>query len=127
MLLLPMAFTLGQTPMSPQSAGQGSMDPTQPNPNGGFPDPKLSKTPTKASKSGRAALDDSTKQIYGPNSTHYFLESDILNAKLVNRNIDTSLHLFQRYLFQEKSAYLTANLGNDGTAVRDIFVKSPIP
>jgi hypothetical protein len=125
MLLLPMAFALGQTPMSPQSAGQGSMDPTQPNSNGGFPDPKLSKTPAQASKSGRAALDDSTKQIYGPNSTHFFLESDILNAKLVNRNIDTSLHLFQRYLFQEKAYFLTANLGNEGTAVRNIFVKFP--
>ena len=125
MLVLPIAFALGQTPMSPQSSGQGSMDPSQPNPNGGFPDPKLTKTPTQSSKSGRAALDDSTKQIYGPNSTHYFLESDILNAKLVNRNIDTSLHLFHRYLFQEKAYFLTANLGNEGTAVRNIFVKSP--
>jgi len=125
LLVLPTAFALGQTPLSPQSSGQGSMDPTQPNSNGGFPDPKLSKTSAQSSKSGRAALDDSTKQIYGPHTTHYFLESDILNAKLINRNIDTSLHLFQRYLFQEKSAYLTANLGNDGTAVRDIFVKSP--
>ena len=81
MLLLSIAFAFGQTPMSPQSVGQGSMDPTQPNSNGGFPDPKLTKPPTQSSKSGRAALDDSTKQIYGPNSTHYFLESDVLNAK----------------------------------------------
>lgn len=124
-LILPIGLALGQTPMSLPSAGQGSMDPTQPDRNGGFPDPKLSKTTSQSSKSGRAALDDSTKQIYGPHSTHFFLESDILNAKVVDRSIDTSLHLFQRYLFQEKAYYLTANLGNEGTAVRNIFVKSP--
>ena len=120
-LLCPAALLFGQIPMT-----QNPSDPNQPNPNGGFPDPKTAKTTATASaKSGRAALDDSTKQIYGPNTLYYFLESDVLNSRIIQRRIDTTLHLFQRYLFQERSSFLTANLGNDGTAVRNIFVQSP--
>lgn len=92
--------------------------------NNGFPDPKLkTTTPGASSKTGRAALDDSTKQIYGPSTMYYFLEADVLNSRMQQRRIDTSLHLFHRYLFQERAGFLTASLGNDGTAVRDIFVK----
>jgi len=115
------ALLFGQFP-----TGQNPMDPNQSTPNGGFPDPKTAKSSaTSTTKSGRAALDDSTKQIYGPNTMHYFLESDVLNSRIIQRRIDTSLHLFQRHLFQERSSFLTANLGNDGTAIRHIFVQSP--
>lgn len=94
-----------------------------------FPDPMAPKDPNAAKpvsngKSGRAALDDSTKQIYGPQSTAYFLEEDVVASRGAKNSIDTSLHLFQRYLFQERSGFLTANLGNDGTAVRQLFVSS---
>jgi hypothetical protein len=120
-LLCPAALLFGQIPMT-----QNPSDPNQPNPNGGFPDPKTAKTTANTStKSGRAALDDSTKQIYGPNTLHYFLENDVLNSRVIQRRIDTTLHLFQRYLFQERSYFLTANIGNDGTAVRNIFVQAP--
>jgi len=95
-----------------------------------FPDPMAPKDPTTTKsvsngKSGRAALDDSTKMIYGPHTTSYFLEEDVLNGRGAKNNIDSSLHLFHRYLFQERAGFLTANLGNDGTAVRSIFAKKP--
>lgn len=106
-----------------QSAG-GSAD------RNSFPDPMAPKDPNAAKtvsngKSGRAALDDSTKMIYGPHTTAYYFEEDVLNGRGAKNSIDTSLHLFHRYLFQEKSGFLTAHLGNEGTAVRSIFVKKP--
>lgn len=93
-----------------------------------FPDPMAPKDPNAPKnvsngKSGRAALDDSTKMIYGPQTTSYFFEEDVLNGRGTKNTIDTSLHLFHRYLFQERSGFLTSNLGNDGTAVRSLFLK----
>ncbi|MEY4524867.1 MAG: hypothetical protein RIR57_237 [Bacteroidota bacterium] len=87
-------------------------------------DPNAPK-PVSNGKSGRAALDDSTKQIYGPQTMSYSLEEDVLNGRGVKKSVDTSLHLFHRYLFQERSGFLTAHLGNEGTAVRNIFLKKP--
>jgi hypothetical protein len=95
-----------------------------------FPDPMAPKDPNAPKpvsngKSGRAALDDSTKQIYGPQTMSYYLEEDVLTGRGVKNSVDTSLHLFHRYLFQERSGFLTAHLGNEGTAVRNVFVKRP--
>ena len=95
-----------------------------------FPDPMAPKDPNAPKpvsngKSGRAALDDSTKMIYGPHTTAYYYEEDIVNGRGAKNSIDTSLHLFHRYLFQERAGFLTAHLGNEGTAVRNIFVKKP--
>jgi hypothetical protein len=87
-------------------------------------DPNAPK-PVSNGKSGRAALDDSTKQIYGPQTMSYYLEEDVLNGRGVKNSVDTSLHMFHRYLFQERSGFLTAHLGNEGTAVRNVFVKRP--
>ena len=97
----------------------------------GFPDPMVPRDPNTAkskevsNKSGRAALDDSTKMIYGPQTMAYFVEDDVLNGRGTKNSVDTSLYLFHRYLFQERSSFLTANLGNEGTAVRNLFVKKP--
>ena len=96
----------------------------------GFPDPMAPTNPNATKtlsngKSGRAALDDSTKLIYGPKTMSYFVEEDVLNGRGVKSSVDTSLNLFHRYLFQERASFLTANLGNEGTAVRNIFVKRP--
>ncbi len=101
----------------------GAYDPA----NAGFPDPKTQKKGGQqtSNKSGRAALDDSTKQIYGPQTVHYFLESDAVNSEVVQRRIDTTLTLLHRYLYQERDGFLSANLGNQGTAYRDIFTKAP--
>jgi hypothetical protein len=107
-------FTSGQT---------GAYDPA----NAGFPDPKLHKKGGQqtSNKSGRAALDDSTKQIYGPQTVHYFLESDAINSEVIQRRIDTSLTLMHRYLVQERDGFLSTNLGNQGTAYRDVLTRAP--
>ena len=95
-----------------------------------FPDPMAPKDPNAPKpvsngKSGRAALDDSTKMLYGPQTMSYFNEEDVLNGRGAKKSVDTSLHLFHRYLFQERSGFLTAHLGNEGTAVRNIFFNKP--
>jgi hypothetical protein len=95
-----------------------------------FPDPMAPKDPNAPKpvsngKSGRAALDDSTKMLYGPQTMSYFKEEDVLNGRGDQKTVDTSLHLFHRYLFQERSGFLTAHLGNEGTAVRNIFIHKP--
>ena len=118
LVLLGISPVFGQTL---QSAGGNRND---------FPDPMAPKDPNAPKpvsngKSGRAALDDSTKQIYGPQTMSYSLEEDVLNGRGVKKSVDTSLHLFHRYLFQERSGFLTAHLGNEGTAVRNIFLKKP--
>ena len=110
--------------------GTNSTFPGTQNPNdrNGFPNPATQTNQGKSKgpqKSGRAALDDSTKQVYGPNTMYFVHESDVVNSREIKRRIDTTLTLFQRYLFQEKSGFLTANLGNDGTAARQVFFQSP--
>lgn len=101
-------------------------DPSSSTNNTGFPDPTTAKKPVsgKGAKTGRAAIDDSTRQKYGPNTMYYFFESDMLNAKDEKRRVDTTLHLFQRYLYTDKSGFLTQNLGNQGTAVRNVFIQA---
>lgn len=101
----------------------GVIDPA----NAGFPDAKLKKPGGQqtANKSGRAALDDSTKQIYGPQTVRFILEVDAVNSEDVVRRIDTTLSLFHRYLYQEKDGFLSTNLGNQGTAYRELFTSAP--
>ncbi len=126
LLFLPVAYLHAQIPMGQTGMGQNPSDPNPTSVNGGFPDPKAAKNAgQQTSKSGRAALDDSTKQIYGPKTALYFLERDVLNSHLIKYSVDTSLTLFHRHLFQERNYFNTVNLGNDGTAVRSIFVHAP--
>jgi hypothetical protein len=114
--------SIGQFPGG-NPMGNGTNNPNNPNnTNGGFPVTNPTNSQTKGSqKSGREALDDSTKQIYGPQTMHFFLMQDVMDSQIKKRQIDTTLHLFHRYLFQERSGFLRANLGSDGTASRMIF------
>ncbi|MEY4986290.1 MAG: hypothetical protein RL567_69 [Bacteroidota bacterium] len=104
------------------SGQNGVVDPA----NAGFPNPKTQQKGGQqtSNKSGRAALDDSTKQIYGPQTVHYFLESDAVNSDIIQRRIDTTLTLLHRYLYQERDAFLSTSLGNQGTAYRNIFTQA---
>jgi hypothetical protein len=111
---------------SSQSTGNMSGDPSS-NPNTGFPTPNRQNADKNAKrKSGREALDDSTRLKYGPHSVYYFLESDVVKGSSIKRRIDTSLTLFQRYLYTEKLGFLYQDLGNQGTALRPLFITSPI-
>ncbi len=73
-------------------------------------------------KGGGAILDDSTKQIYGPKTTLHYYENDILNNRdSVRYRVDTLLKNFQRWSPMEKSYGTLVDLGNIGTASRNLF------
>lgn len=71
---------------------------------------------------GAAILDDSTKQIYGPKTTLHFFENDILNNRdSVRYRVDTLIKNFHRWSPFDKSWGTMVDLGNTGTASRNLF------
>lgn len=88
-------------------------------PQGRQPD-KIKKNPN-----GRIGLDDSTKVVYGPTSTKYFLEEDVFNNRKKLYNIDTIVDATHNYNFVQRNKNLYQDLGNLGTAIRPVFYKAP--
>lgn len=72
---------------------------------------------------GQVKIDDSTKVIYGPSTARYFLEEDIFNNHRTLYRIDTSYNAFHRYNFVQRSDYQLVDLGNFGTASRNVFFR----
>ncbi|WAC09265.1 putative porin [Dyadobacter pollutisoli] len=71
---------------------------------------------------GGAILDDSTKQIYGPQTTLHFFENDILNNRdSVRYRVDTNLINFHRWTPLDRSWGKLVDLGNTVTATRNLF------
>ncbi len=71
---------------------------------------------------GGVVLDDSSHSVYGPTTTAYFFEDDILNNRdSVRYHVDTSLANFHRWSFVDKSWNQLVDLGNLGTASRQLF------
>lgn len=91
--------------------------------NNTFPKTNTSTTTKKAN--GRAGLDDSTKVIYGPTSTKFFLEEDVFNNRKKLYTIDTTLGEGHNFNFVQRNRNLYQDLGNMGTAIRPIFFKAP--
>ena len=95
--------------------------PTGNNPNNTFPQKETKNKNT----SGRIGLDDSTKIVYGPTSTRFFLEEDIVNNRKQLYTIDTILAGIHNYNFVQRNKNLYQDLGNIGTAIRPIFYQAP--
>jgi len=74
---------------------------------------------------GTAVIDDSTKLIYGPRTTRYFYESDVLNNRKTLFTLDTLLEGIHRYNFVSRSDNQLTDLGNLGTALRPVFYETP--
>ncbi|MBB6003814.1 putative porin [Arcicella rosea] len=84
------------------------------------------KTTEKAkSPTGRAGVDDSTKVIYGPTSTKYFLEEDVFNNRKKLYTIDTTIGEGHNFNFVQRYRNMYQDLGNIGTAIRPIFFQAP--
>ena len=105
----------------PQQGGSGF--PTG-NQQQGFPQPNQ-QDKTKPNANGRIGLDDSTKVVYGPTSTKYFLEEDVFNNRKRLYTIDTTMDGIHNYNFVQRNRNLYTDLGNMGTAIRPIFYKAP--
>ncbi len=76
-------------------------------------------------KSGGNVLDDSTKVIYGPTSTRYFLEEDVFNNRKRLYTIDTTLSGFHNFSYPNRFGNQYQDLANLGTAIRPVFYQAP--
>lgn len=76
------------------------------------------------SGSSKSIIDDSTKVIYGPHTALHYFENDILNNRdSVRYRVDTLLKNFQRWSPIDRSWGTLVDLGNTGTASRNLFFK----
>ena len=69
-------------------------------------------------------LDDSTRQVYGPTTTRYRLESDLFNGIDTLYTLDTSYTAAHAYEFIQRPPYYH-NLGELGTAAQPLFYRLP--
>lgn len=73
----------------------------------------------------RPLLDDSTRQVYGPKTTLYFFEKDLIRNRLKLFEQDTLLNNFHNYDPVAKSNWKYQDLGNIGSAAKPIFYEVP--
>ncbi len=66
-------------------------------------------------------VDDSTQQVYGPKTTVFTTETNLLNNIEQYHSLDTSIYLFERQSFYNRSGRRFQDLGSFGTAVFPIF------
>lgn len=75
---------------------------------------------------GSRVIDDTTKQVYGPNTSKYYSEKDVFYNREVHHAIDTSIHNYHRNSsYVQRNNFLYQDLGNIGTAIRPIYYLTP--
>lgn len=75
---------------------------------------------------GSRVIDDTTKQIYGPNTSRYYSESEVFYNRQVLHPIDTfPLNFHRNSSYVQKNNNLYQDLGNIGTAIRPIYYQAP--
>lgn len=96
-----------------------------PNRNNGVP-PRDDREAVDAQKSkGSKIIDDTTKQVYGPNTSKYYYEEDVFYNRPLVHPIDTVITNFHRFDFVQRYNNLYQDLGVIGSAIRPIFYRSP--
>lgn len=70
-------------------------------------------------------LDDSTQNVYGPETTRLFSEQEILWGEQRVNLPDTSIRFFHRFSPVEQSGYRLQDLGNLGTALGPVLYTAP--
>ena len=66
-------------------------------------------------------VDDSTQLVYGPETTSFTTEFNLLNNLESYQTIDTSIYLFERQSYVNRSKRRFQDLGNFGTALFPVF------
>ncbi len=79
----------------------------------------------EGNRRGSRILDDSTKQVYGPKTSRFYFEKDVLLNRLQYHTIDTVIGDFHRFSYVQRNNYLYQDLGNIGTAIRPIYYQVP--
>ncbi|MEO9968000.1 MAG: putative porin [Reichenbachiella sp.] len=70
-------------------------------------------------------LDDSTKLVYGPTTSRYMYERDLMHSDTLYQAIDTSLHMMEYFEFKNRAPRIYQDLGNNGTALNPVYYRSP--
>ena len=82
--------------------------------------------PDLPQRRGSRVIDDTTKQIYGPNTSKYFFEEDVFYNREVFYSIDTlSKNFHRRASYVSRFNNLYQDLGNIGTAIRPLYYQTP--
>lgn len=70
---------------------------------------------------GSQIVDDSTKSIYGPNTTRWISQADFFRNSYRYQPLDTSIFNYHRWNYVSRFNYFLTDLGHNGTAMRPIF------
>lgn len=87
---------------------------------GGRSDESQTERPQRTEKT-RTLLDDSTKTLYGMNTSMYMLKSNLFNYDSNYHSLDSSLTNFEKVYDDEKNNMTIQSLGNIGTPLFDIY------
>jgi hypothetical protein len=74
---------------------------------------------------GSRIIDDTTKQVYGPNTSKYYYEQDVFMNRITYHSIDTAIRNFHRFTYVQRYNYFHQDLGNIGTAITPIYYQVP--
>ena len=75
---------------------------------------------------GSRVIDDTTKQVYGPNTSRYYSEEGVFFNRPVLHSIDTIINNFHRFSsYVRKNNNLYQDLGNIGTSIRPLYYQTP--
>lgn len=87
---------------------------------------KVLKAPSTEStlRVGSQIVDDSTKSIYGPNTTRWMSQADFFRNSYRYQPLDTSILNYHRWNYVSRFNYFLTDLGHNGTALRPIFTGS---
>lgn len=83
---------------------------------------KKAAPPTRA---GSSIVDDSTKNVYGPETTRWTTEKDLFDNRPNYRPLDTAVNDYDKWTHVQKYNNFYKDLGNMGTAMSPIFPQAP--
>ncbi len=70
-------------------------------------------------------VDDSTELVYGPSTTRFVFQDEVLNNQLDYKTLDTGLYLYERQFTVDQSGRRYQDLGSHGTALFPVFYDPP--
>ncbi|MBS1545090.1 MAG: hypothetical protein JST14_15750 [Bacteroidetes bacterium] len=73
------------------------------------------------SRRGSSIIDDTTRNVYGPQTSMWTTEDEIFMNRAVYRPLDTTIHNYHRWMFTERFFNKYKDLGVMGTALSPIF------
>jgi hypothetical protein len=70
-------------------------------------------------------LDDTTKLVYGPTTSRYMYERDLMHSDTLYQSIDTSIYNLEYFEFKNTAEHEYHDLGNNGTALNHVYYVMP--